>query len=112
MAALVFVLAMQWPFFAPQSPTLSWAAKTVKGDTLIVVSFPLGHIERACSVMYWADSDLEADRHCWTPRAAIETDTWAGWTMAGKYLVVECWRTAADGYEVIYAGPLPDEGKR
>lgn len=92
---------------------LSWAAKQIGEDTVVVVSYPTGRGDpyRVCVVMSDQATGTEEARHCWAPKELrSEMDLWKDFTLKGHRLVVELTLNDHGVYRRYDAFPVPEEG--
>lgn len=106
------VLALQLVFSGHvEPPIITYAVVERDTASLVIVTYPLGRLQKACTVQYAFGSDLETARHCWVPTNEIADFDW--WDdlqylhQAAVYFVcyVEV-RRPDGGIDVLFAYPI------
>jgi hypothetical protein len=108
---LLLVLAVQ--FLPLDTADFTWAAKQVKADTVVVISYPTdARNEWICIEMHRRAVEGDVQSHCWKPKGPIDIDVWENFPYAGHYVVATLRQRSPDGSERYrYAYPIDGPDK-
>lgn len=79
-----------------------------QGSIEVIVTYPLGDIQKVCTLMQRESDGATVGEHCWVPSNEVsDIDPWEDWNMEGLFVVVNAIIRKADGTtETQWAWPI------